>query len=65
MERIKRFCNALFFMAYILFLTIVFQKFICSFHGIDTNIVHYAVASHNYKELFCENSDVRGFLWSS
>ena len=39
MERIKRFCNALFFMAYILFLTIVFQKFICSFHGIDTNIV--------------------------
>jgi len=28
-------------------------------------IVHYAVASHYYKKLFCENSDVRGFLWSS
>ena len=24
--------------------------------------VHYAVASHYYKKLFCENSDVRGFL---
>ena len=27
--------------------------------------VNYAVASHYYKKLFCENSDVRGFLWSS
>ena len=27
--------------------------------------IHYAVASHYYKKLFCENSDVRGFLWSS
>ena len=27
--------------------------------------VEYAVASHYYKKLFCENSDVRGFLWSS
>ena len=25
----------------------------------------YAVASHYYKKLFCENSDVRGFLLSS
>ena len=24
--------------------------------------VRYAVASHYYKKLFCENSDVRGFL---
>ena len=27
--------------------------------------IYYAVASHYYKTLFCENSDVRGFLWSS
>ena len=25
-------------------------------------VIHYAVASHYYKKLFCENSDVRGFL---
>ena len=25
-------------------------------------LTYYAVASHYYKELFCENSDVRGFL---
>ena len=29
------------------------------------NSEDYAVASHYYKKLFCENSDVRGFLWSS
>ena len=30
-----------------------------------TKGVKYAVASHYCKTLFCENSDVRGFLWSS
>ena len=40
MQRIKRFCNALFFMSYILFHTIVFQKFIGSFHEYEY-IVHF------------------------
>ena len=31
--------------------------------GAACNIgIYYAVASHYYKKLFCENSDVRGFL---
>ena len=28
-------------------------------------VLYYAVASHYCKTLFCENSDVCGFLWSS
>ena len=26
---------------------------------------HYAVLSHYWKQIFCENSNVRGFIWSS
>ena len=31
-------------------------------HPYIRSTVYYAVASHYYKKLFCENSDVRGFL---
>ena len=38
-ETIKRFCNALFFMSYILFHTIVFKKL--SVNSANTNTIHF------------------------
>ena len=40
-----------------------------SFHACDPYLylkyVDYAVLSHYWKQIFCENSNVRGFIWSS
>ena len=33
-----------------------------TFRYLSVLYAHYAVASHYYKKLFCENSDVHGFL---
>ena len=51
MQRIKRFCKALFFMSYILFYTIVFQKLIGSFHEYE-----YFHRNKSYLKL-------RGVMW--
>merc|ERR1712045_413417 len=34
----------------------------CRYYDTLPPYIDYAVASHYYKKLFCENSDVRGFL---
>ena len=43
----------------------VSRKFRCRNFDRYLVVIQYAVLSHYCKEIFCENSNIGGFLWSS